>query len=93
METARQILGWICIILGAAPIVLGIGWVVWEFTIAPMMIPRAEINRIADQIMRDHPKDPQEWAFMEEESAWFRSHTVEQGKWRRVRRELRRRLG
>jgi beta-galactosidase/beta-glucuronidase len=92
METAKQISGWVCIILGAAPIVLGIGWSVWELIIAPMLIPREEIVRIADQVMRDHPEDPQEWAFMEEHAAWFRSHTVEQGKWRRVRRELRRRL-
>ncbi|WP_237152082.1 hypothetical protein [Oryzibacter oryziterrae] len=93
METAKHILGWIAIILGAAPIVLGIGWSVWEFNIAPMLIPRAEIARIADQVMRDHPDDPQEWAFMEEHAAWFRSHTAEQGRWRRVRCELRRRLG
>jgi len=92
METAKHILGWIAIILGATPIILGIGWVVWEFNILPMLIPREEIARIADQVMRDHPDDPQEWAFMEEHAAWFRSHTAEQGKWRRVRHELRRRL-
>ena len=91
--TFREIAGWAVTALALSPMIFGLGWGVFEHFVRPLFIPRAEIERIADQIMRDHPEDPQEWAFMEEHAAWFRSHTAEQGKWRRVRRELRRRLG
>ena len=47
---------------------------------------------MADEVMRKHPDDPEEWAFREEQAAWFRSHSFERGKWHRVRRAIRRRL-
>ncbi|KMO21627.1 hypothetical protein SQ03_02865 [Methylobacterium platani JCM 14648] len=42
--------------------------------------------------MREHPEDPEGWAFGEEHAAWVRSRAVEQGRWRRVRRRIRARL-
>ena len=51
-----------------------------------------DYEAMADEVMRKHPEDPEEWAFMEEHAAWYRSHTFEQGKWHRVRKVIRRRL-
>jgi len=63
-------------------------WHAWEFHILPRRIPREEIERLADEIRRKHPDDPDYLAYVEERAAWHRSDTFEQGKWRRVRREL-----
>lgn len=88
----RYIAGWLAVVIALAPMVLGIGWAIYEGSVLPRLVPRAEIQAMADEVMRKHPEDPEEWAFMEEESAWYRSHTFEQGKWHRVRKVIRRRL-
>lgn len=85
-------LKWLAIAVALSPIVLGIGWAVYEGSVLPRLVPRAEIEAMADAVMRNHPDDPEEWAFMEEHAAWYRSLSFEQGKWHRVRREIRRRL-
>ncbi|MFN4009866.1 MAG: hypothetical protein ACK4K8_07925 [Pannonibacter sp.] len=85
-------LKWLLLATTISPVVLGVGWVIYEGAVLPRFVPRAEIEAMADEVMRRHPEDPEEWAFMEEESAWYRSHTVEQGKWHRVRKVIRRRL-
>lgn len=85
-------LKWLVIAVALSPMVVGIGWVIYEGSIRSRLIPRVEIEAMADEVMRKHPEDPEEWAFMEEESAWYRSHTFEQGKWHRVRKVIRRRL-
>ncbi len=89
-ELAPYDLGWFA--LAVSPIALGVGWVVYEGLIRPRLIPRAQIEASADEVMRNHPEDPEEWAFMEEHAAWHRSNAFEQGKWRRVRKVIRRRL-
>lgn len=78
--------------MALSPIVIGIGWGVVVGSVLPRLVPRAEIEAMADEVMRDHPEDPEGWAFMEEHAEWFRSHVVEQGKWHRVRKTIRRRL-
>lgn len=85
-------LKWLLIAAALSPIVLGIGWAIYEGSILPRLVPCAEIEAMADAVMRDHPDDPEEWAFMEERAAWYRSLSFEQGKWRRVRKEIRKRL-
>jgi hypothetical protein len=86
------ILKWLAIAIALSPIVIGIGWAVVEGSILPRLVPRAEIEAIADEVMRKHPDDPEEWAFMEEHAAWYRSLSFEQGKWHRIRKAIRRRL-
>jgi len=86
------LLKWLLIAMAASPIVLGIGWAVVEISILPRLVPREEIEAMADEVMRKHPEDPEEWAFMEEHAAWYRSLSFEQGKWHRVRKVIRRRL-
>lgn len=85
-------LKWLAIALALSPIVLGVGWALVENSILPRLVPRAEIEAITDEVMRHHPDDPEEWAFMEEHAAWYRSLSFEQGKWHRVRKTIRRRL-
>ena len=63
----------------------------WQGRIRPMLIPRAEIERLADELMEKHGERAEEMAFIEEDHAWRYSQNFEQGKWRRVRKELERR--
>lgn len=91
MDTLKDVAQWALIILALSPIVIGIGWGIVEHDVLPRLIRRAEIQRLADEIAARHPHDPEGAAFTEEHAAWVRSRAVEQGKWRRVRKELRRR--
>lgn len=92
MDWLLLALKWLLIAAALSPVVIGIGWSVVEGSILPRLVPRAEIEAMADAVMRNHPDDPEERAFMEEHAAWHRSLSFEQGKWRRVRKEIRRRL-
>lgn len=83
---------WLSIAVAVSPIVIGIGWVLVEGSILPHLVPRAEIEAAADEVMQTHPTDPEGWAHMEEHAAWHRSQNFEQGKWRRVRMLIRKRL-
>lgn len=74
-------------------IVLALGWDVVEKFVRPGLIPEAEIARLADEIMSRYPDDPERAALIEEHAAWYRSQDYEQGKWRRVRKAIGRRLG
>jgi len=91
-DTAVVIAKWIALLLAISPIVLGIGWGIVEGSILPRLISRAEIHVLANTLMQRRPDDPEEAAFIEEYAAWYRSESYEQGKWRRVRKEIRRRL-
>ena len=73
-------------------LVVGIGlWHTWDFRIRPLFIPKVEINAIVDDLIAKHGPRAEEMAYIEEDRAWRYSDTFEQGKWRRVRRELWRR--
>ncbi|MCZ4075000.1 hypothetical protein [Agrobacterium sp. LMR679] len=66
-------------------------YVIWQQAVRPMLVPRAEIKRIADILMKAYGNAAEELAVIEEDRAWRYSRNFEQGKWRRVRAELRRR--
>lgn len=66
-------------------------WVEWQGRIRPLLIPRAEIERLADDLFDKHGDRAEEFAAIEEDRAWRYSQNFEQGKWRRVRKELERR--
>ena len=59
--------------------------------IRPSLIPNAEITRIADELIERHGSRAEEIAAMNEDRAWRYCDEFEQGKWRRVRKELQRR--
>lgn len=63
----------------------------WQGRIRPLLIPRPEIERLADELIHKHGARAEEIAFIEEDRAWRYSQNLEQGKWRRVRKELERR--
>lgn len=66
-------------------------WHAWEFRLRPLFIPKSEIKAVVDDLIAKHGPDAEEKAYAEEDRAWRYSDTYEQGKWRRVRRELWRR--
>ncbi|PWR19049.1 hypothetical protein [Zavarzinia compransoris] len=85
-------LKWLAVAAALSPIAAGLGWAVVEGVILPRLVSRAEIEALADAVLRDHPDAPEAWAAMEEHAAWHRSLGFEQAKWRRIRKALRRRL-
>ena len=66
-------------------------WHTWEFRLRPLLIPKAEIETTADRLIAKHGPDAEVAACAEEERAWHDADVCEQGRWRRVRRELWRR--
>lgn len=66
-------------------------WVEWQGRIRPLFIPRSEIERLADELVTAYGDRAEELAAIEEDRAWRYSQNFEQGKWRRVRKELERR--
>lgn len=67
-----------------------LGWVLWDLHVAPYLLPREGVERDADEIMANYT-DPADEAFQREWRAWHRCEGPEQGRWRRVRRIIRRR--
>jgi hypothetical protein len=63
----------------------------WQGRIRPMLIQRAEIEQVADELIHKHGERAEEFAAIEEDRAWRYSQSFEQGKWRRLRKELERR--
>ncbi|PLX37588.1 MAG: hypothetical protein C0606_04665 [Hyphomicrobiales bacterium] len=63
-------------------------WHEWAFRLRPLFIPKAEINALVNELIAKHGPDAEEKAYIKEDRAWRYSNTFEQGKWRRVRREL-----
>ena len=66
-------------------------WFAYDYFIRPSLIPNAEIVRIADDLIERHGSRAEEIAAMNEDRAWRYCDEFEQGKWRRVRKELQRR--
>jgi len=66
-------------------------WVVWMDAIKPRMIPKAEIDSMAGDIIASYA-DPEREAFARHERAWYRSEGAEQTYWWRVRKVIRTRL-
>jgi hypothetical protein len=74
-----------------APVWATILWELWSMFVRPALVPRAEIDRLAAAMLAQHGDAAERMAFVEEDRAWRYSDTFEQGKWRRVRRAMRRR--
>jgi len=90
MDTVKQAL--MLIVIGAAtsPIWGALLWVLWQGSIRPRLIPRAEIDALAATMVARHGPRAEEVASAEEEQAWRNSCPFEQGKWRRVRKRIER---
>lgn len=78
--------------LALALLIVGvICWREWDFRIRPLFIPKEEINMLVDDLIVEHGPDAEDVARAYEEGAWHRCDTFDQGRLRRVRRELWRR--
>jgi hypothetical protein len=66
-------------------------WHTWQISIKPRLFPREKIKRMADELEARHGDGAEDAAFTEEDSAWRRSETLQQGLWHQVRLELYRR--
>lgn len=79
-------LWWMIVGVATTPIWGAFLWHTYQFSIRPCLVPQEEIDRlVAEMLDRD---DPDEAAFVEEQAAWYRGDTFEQGKWRLVRKAL-----
>lgn len=66
-------------------------WEIWRHHIWPLLIPKAEIERLADELTARYGPRAEQMAYVEEDRAWRYCDPFEEGKWRRVRHELWRR--
>ena len=76
------------LIAGCSFVLAAYLWLEWQTRIRPMLLPSSEIKCLADDLIERHGERAEEFAAMEEDRAWRYSRSFEQGKWRRVRREL-----
>ena len=83
---------WLMLVTVASLIAAGALWILCAPLVLAWRIPRRQVEALAEAVMREHPDDPEDWALLEEHSAWHRSRSHEQALWQRVRREIRRRL-
>ncbi|WP_282130072.1 hypothetical protein [Roseobacter litoralis] len=74
-----------------APAVIAFVWVMWENSILPALIPKPEIILQANELIEEYGERAEEVAANREYEAWYRSELTDQGKWKRVRREITRR--
>ena len=91
MDTVKQALIWIGIAAATSPIWGALLWVLWQGSIRPRLIPRAEIDALAAAMLARHGHRAGEMIFIEEDRAWRYSRPFERGKWRRVRKRIEKR--
>ena len=84
----QSILGYLLFAVALSPVVLGLGWAVWQGHVRPALIPKHEIERIADEVLAEGHDDPLDVVEGYEYHAWRHSDGFEQGRWRRVRRAI-----
>ena len=82
---------WVLLVTVVSFIAAGTLWILGEPFFLALLVPRRQVEALADAVMREHPGDPEERAFLEEHAAWHRSRCRERALWRRVRRKIRRR--
>jgi hypothetical protein len=93
MDVLKNVLGWAAIAAAAAPIWGALLWELVEGAVRPRLIPQAEINALSAVLLAKYGNGAEEAAFIVEDRAWRYSDSFEQGKWRRVRKELQYRSG
>lgn len=90
----ETIAAWLLLVFFSGQVLISVGlvlWMLWIDAIKPRLIPAAEINRVAAEIIANYT-DPEEEAFARHERAWYDSDGAEQTYWYRVRKAVRRRL-
>jgi hypothetical protein len=82
---------WIFGILVLSPVWSTLLWHVWEAVIRPRLINRNEILAKADELWERDNEHAFDIACAEEHRAWHYCDSFEQGRWRRIRKEIMRR--
>ena len=77
--------------IAVAPAIIALVWHLYELVVLPALISRKEIRELATTLILLHQDHAAQYAYELELQAWKDSETAEQGKWRRVRREINRR--
>ena len=88
---SNKLILWAISAIVTAPVWATILWELWSMFVRPALVPRAEIDRLASAMLAEHGDAAEPMAFVEEDRAWRYSESYQQGKWRRVRKALRRR--
>jgi len=89
-----QAFSWLLLIFfgGQALIFVGLVlWTIWIDAIKPRLIPAADIDRVAADIVANYA-DPEGEAFARHERAWYDSDGAEQTYWYRVRKAVQKRM-
>jgi hypothetical protein len=84
----EQVLKWLLIALATSPMWGTLIWVIWEGSIKPRIIPKAEIVALATSQIESYGANAAEMTSIQEDRAWRYSESFEQGKWKRVRQEI-----
>jgi hypothetical protein len=71
--------------------IAGYLWAVWEAKIKPALVPQDEIDQLADEFIERHGDRAADVVYGDEYAAWRKTDVTEQGKLRRVRKEIQRR--
>lgn len=74
-----------------APAVITFAWVMWENSVLPAFIPKSDIIAQANELIEEYGDRAEDVAADREYEAWYRSELTDQGRWKRVRREITRR--
>ncbi|MBL1420000.1 MAG: hypothetical protein COC24_005760 [Alphaproteobacteria bacterium] len=61
----------------------------WQYNIRPLFIPRAEIEKLATQLIEIHGDGAYDFVYMHEDRAWRYGETYERGKWKKVGKAIR----
>lgn len=81
-------MAWIAFLVVMLPLVIAVGWEVWESCIRVSRVPAREIVSLARELRQKHGVRAAEIAFINEDRAWRYSDSFERGKWQRVKRHL-----
>ena len=84
-------LAWSMIGLALSPIWGALLIEVWQGSVKPRLIPRADLDRVAGDLVAQYRDSAGEVALRNEHRAWRDCDTFEQARWRRVRRIIGRR--
>jgi hypothetical protein len=82
---------WIVWLFAFSPVWIAVGYAVWESDVRPRLIPKDDIDALADNLIALHGPHAEDVALTKEYRAWRHSRACERGQWHRVRRELWRR--
>ncbi|PCI85223.1 MAG: hypothetical protein COB24_13875 [Hyphomicrobiales bacterium] len=75
-------------VVGLSPIWGALLFSVWTGDIQPRLIPSKEIEDVALEYIEKYGNEAAKRAFTNEYRAWRYSKSCEQGRWKRIRREI-----